>query len=48
MSGGQYCILCQGEGHHTYDCPKRDGVCSMCGEPYRSYLDHLAECSTGD
>jgi hypothetical protein len=25
-----------------------EGVCPMCGEPYRQYLDHLAECEGGE
>jgi len=31
---------------HTCGCEEEefDGVCPMCGDEYRSYLDHLAEC----
>ena len=31
---------------HTCGCSEEefDGVCPMCGDEYRSYLDHLSEC----
>jgi len=31
--------------HECGDEEDFDGSCPMCGEPYRSFLDHLSECN---